>query len=101
MQRIVGAGLIGNHIRAHAAFHQLWHDIRGVAAQRDGDGAAFGGVFLDTRQGVIQRSGLFIHVAGTQTEIDAALLTFDVQRAGARQRRGQRLRATHAAQTGG
>ncbi|SQC38593.1 Uncharacterised protein [Klebsiella pneumoniae] len=57
--------------------------------------------FFDARQGVIQRGRLLIHVAGTQTEIDAALLTFDVQRAGAGQRRGQRLRAAHAAQTGG
>ena len=101
MQRVVGAGLVGDHIRAHAAFHQLRHDLRGVAAQRDGDSPAFGGVFLDTRQGVIQRSGLFVHVAGAQTEIDAALLAFNIQRAGAGQRRGQRLRAAHAAQPGG
>ena len=97
----MGAGLVGDHIRAYAAFHQFRNDIRGVAAQRDRDGAAFGGVFFDARQGVIQRSGLFIHVAGTQTEIDAALLAFNVQRAGACQRRSQRLCAAHAAQTGG
>ena len=101
MQRVVGAGLVGDHIRAHAALHQLRYDLRGVAAQRDRDGPPFGGVFFDARQGVIQRGGLLIHVAGTQTEIDAALLTFDIQRAGAGQRRGQRLRAAHAAQTGG
>ncbi len=50
VQRVVGAGLVGDHIRAHAAFHQLRHDLRGVAAQRDGDSPAFGGVFLDTRR---------------------------------------------------
>jgi urocanate hydratase len=34
-----------------------------------------------------------VHIAGAQTEIDAALLAFNVQRAGPGQRRGQRLRA--------
>jgi hypothetical protein len=46
MQRVVGAGLVGDHIRAHAAFHHLRHDIGGVAAQGDRDSPAFGGVFL-------------------------------------------------------
>lgn len=46
MQRVVGAGLVGDHIRAHAALHQLRYDLRGVAAQRDRDGPPFGGVFL-------------------------------------------------------
>ncbi|OQV66734.1 hypothetical protein AK51_02415 [Serratia nematodiphila DZ0503SBS1] len=46
VQRIVGAGLVGDHVRAHAAAHQLRQDFRRVAAQGDGDGFAFGGVFL-------------------------------------------------------
>ncbi len=69
--------------------------------QGDGDGFAFGGVFFDARQRVVQVVGLLVDVAGAQAEIDAALLAFDVQRAGAGQRRGQRLRAAHAAQAGG
>lgn len=101
MQRIVGAGLVGDHIRAHAAFHHLRHDIGGIAAQSDRDSPAFRSVFLDPRQRVVQRGGLLVNVAGTQTKIDPALLTFDIQRAGACQRRRQRLCAAHTAQTGG
>ncbi len=101
MQRIVGAGLVGDHIRAHAALHHLRHDIGGIAAQGDRDSPAIGGIFLDAGQRVIQRGGLLVNVAGTQTEIDPALLTFDIQRAGACQRRRQRLCAAHTAQTGG
>jgi hypothetical protein len=42
----VGAGLVGDHIRAHAAGDQFRHDLRRVAAQGDRDRFAFGGVFL-------------------------------------------------------
>jgi len=44
---------------------------------------------------------LLIDIAAVETEIDADLLAFDVQRAGASQGRGQRLGATHAAEAGG
>ncbi len=44
---------------------------------------------------------MLVDVAGFQAEIDAHLLTLDVQRARTGQGRGQRLRATHAAQAGG
>ncbi|MND28034.1 hypothetical protein D3C80_185100 [compost metagenome] len=97
----MGAGLVGDHVRAHAAFYHFRHDVCGVAAQRDRDGAAFGGIFLDAGQGIIQRRRLLVNVAGTQAEIDTALLALNVQRAGARQGRGQRLRTAHSAQAGG
>ena len=80
---------------------QFREDLGGVAAQGDGDRLAFGGVFGDAGQRVVQVRGLLVDIAGFQAEIDAALLAFDVQRAGARQRRGQRLRAAHAAEACG
>jgi hypothetical protein len=43
---------------------------------------------------------LFVQVARLQPEIDAALLAFDHQAAGAGEGRRQRLRAAHAAQAG-
>src|SRR3546814_19763838 len=43
----------------------------------------------------------FVNVAGTQAHIDAFLLAFDVEAAGAGQARGQRLGAAHAAEPGG
>jgi len=50
----VGAGLVGDHVRAHAAAYQFRQDLGSVAAQGNGDGTAFGGVFLDPRQGIVQ-----------------------------------------------
>ena len=101
MQRIVGAGLVGDHIRAHTALHQFRHNVGGVRTQRNGDRFTLASVFVDTRQRIVKRCRLLVHVTGTQTEIDAALLAFNVQRAGACQRRSQRLRTAHATQTGG
>ena len=97
----MGGGLVGHHVRAHAALDQLREDFRGVAQQGDGDGLAFGGVLGDARQGVVEVLGLLVDVAAGEAEVDAALLAFDVQRAGAGQGRGQRLGAAHAAETGG
>ncbi|VFS31349.1 Uncharacterised protein [Yokenella regensburgei] len=101
VQRIVRAGLVGDHVRAYAAFYQLRHDISRVAAQRDGHGFAFCDVFFDTRQRIVERGCLLIHIAGAQTEIDTALLAFNVQGTGTREGCRQRLRAAHTAQTGG
>lgn len=84
----MSAGLIGDHIRTHTTLHQFRNNVGRVRAQRNRNGFTLTGVFVDTRQRVIQRCGLLIHIAGTQTEIDTALLTFNVKRTRARQRRG-------------
>ncbi|MNC07675.1 hypothetical protein D3C75_552310 [compost metagenome] len=97
VKRIVSAGLVGDQIRAHAARHQFRDDIRRVTAQGNRDRFAFRGVFLNSGQRVVQAVGLLIHVAGAQTEIDSALLAFNVQGAGAREGGRQRLRAAHPA----
>jgi len=70
----VSAGLVGDQIRTDAARHQFRQNIRRVAAQGNRHGFAFRGVLFDARQRVIEVVGLFIDIAGTQTEIDAALL---------------------------
>lgn len=97
----MGAGLVGDHVRAYAAANQFRKDLGGIAQQGDGDGLAFGGVALDPRQGVVQVLGLLVDVATAQAEVDAALLALDVQRTGAGQGRRQRLGAAHAAKAGG
>ena len=94
MQRVVGAGLVGDHIRRTPRFSSV---ISAALPHSAIDGRP-SAVSSDARQGVSSEVAT-IHVAGTQTEIDG-LLTSDV-RSGAGQRRGQRLRAAHAAQTGG
>lgn len=97
----MGAGLVGDHVRAYAAANQFRKDLGGIAQQGDGNGLAFGGVALDPRQGVVQVLGLLVDVATAQAEVDAALLALDVQRTGAGQGRRQRLGAAHAAKAGG
>ncbi|MNE21737.1 hypothetical protein D3C80_1149090 [compost metagenome] len=101
MQRIVGAGLVGHQIRANAARDQFRDDIRRIAAQGNRHGFSLGRIFVDARQCVVQIVCLLIDIAGAQTEIDAALLAFNVQGTCARQRCGQRLCAAHAAQSCG
>src|SRR5690606_10439710 len=98
---VVGAGLVGDGVGSHAAFDQLREDFGGVAEQGDGSGFAGFGVFVDAGERVVEVAGLFVDVAGAQAHVDARLLAFDVEAAGAGQARGQRLRATHAAEAGG
>ncbi|MNX77150.1 hypothetical protein D3C86_1086760 [compost metagenome] len=94
------AGLVRDHVGAHIAAHEFRQDLGGIAAQRHGDRPAFPRVSGDARQRIVEVARLFIDVARAQTEVDAALLAFDVQRARAGQGGGQRLRAPHAAQAG-
>ena len=96
----MGAGLVSDHVRAYTTTNHFWQQFSSVPAQGDGNCFAFGGVFGDTGQRVIQVRGLLVDIASGQAEIDAALLAFDVQRAGAGQGGGQRLGTAHAAQTG-
>lgn len=93
MQGIVGAGLVGDHVRTHSSLHQFGHHIRRIGAQGNRYGLTFAGIFFDTHQRVIKRRRLFIDITGAQAEIDTALLTFNVQGTGASQRRRQWLRA--------
>ena len=97
----MGAGLVGDHVRAHAALDQFRQDFSRVAQQGDGDRLAFLGVFGDAGQRVVEVGGLLVDIAAVQAEIDADLLAFDVQRAGTGQGCGQRLSAAHAAETCG
>ena len=98
-------GLIGNDIGLQAAragaFHHLRQDLGGVAQQADGDRLFRPLRLFNQRQRLVQRVGFVIDIAGAQTKIDARFLTLDGQHAGARQHARQRLRAAHAAQTGG
>src|SRR3989344_1856272 len=101
VERVVSAGLVGDHVRAHAALDQFRQDFSGVTQQGDGDRLAFLGVFGDARQSVVEVFGLLVDVTAFQAKIDADLLAFDVQRACTGQGGSQRLRTTHAAQSGG
>ena len=55
-------GLVGNHIRDHAAQDQLVVNIRRIADQSDGDGLACRFLFLDQRHGFFEIIHDGIHI---------------------------------------
>ena len=79
MQWVVGTSLIRDHIWFDTAFNQFRQHIGGVTTQADRDSLTFGGIALNTRQGVIKVVSLFIQVAGTQAEVEARLPTLNIQ----------------------
>src|SRR3546814_3064683 len=101
MHGVVGAGLVGDGIGAHAAFDQPGQVFGGVAEQCDRFVFAGLGVPVDAGERVVEVGGLFVDVTGLQAHVDALLLAFDVEAAGAGKACGKRLRALHAAEAGG
>ena len=99
--RIVRRRLIGHHIRTHAATHQFRQHLGRVAQQPDRHRLAFAARPFDHRQRLVQRRGAHVEIAGLQPHLDPAGLAFDREQRCAGHRRGQRLRAAHAAQAGG
>ena len=105
VDQIMRRGLVSDQIGLDAAllcaFDQLGQNLRRIAKQADGHRFAARTVVLDQGQRVVQILRLFIEITRAQTKINAALLTLNVQRHRARERRRQRLCATHTAQTCG
>ena len=105
VDQIMRRGLVGDQIGLDAAllcaFDQLGQNLRRIAKQADGHRFTALTVMFNQRQRVVQILRLFVQIACAQAKINAALLALDVQRHRARERRRQRLCATHTAQTGG
>ena len=105
IDQIVRRGLVGHDVGPQAASadapHQFGQQLGRVAQQRHRARLLGRRVACDARQGVVQISGLLVHVTGLQPHVDAALLALDVQRTSPGEGGGQRLRATHAAETRG
>jgi len=99
VERIMRRRLIGHCIRTHATADQFGQHLRGIAQQGNRFGIASCRVARNPRQCIVNVVRLLIDVARAQAEIDTALPTLDVQRAGTGQTRRQRLRAPHAAQS--
>ncbi|EAR52350.1 hypothetical protein OG2516_07732 [Oceanicola granulosus HTCC2516] len=98
---VVGAGLVGDDVGAHAAPDQLGHQFGGVADQRHRLRLARRGPAPDHLERLVERAGLGVDVAGAQAEVGAALVALDGEAAGAGHHRGERLGAAHAAEPGG
>ena len=101
VDRVVGAGLVGDDIRTDAAAHQFGHDIGGVAEQADGHCVTRRAGFLDGRQSVVEIIDAAVEIAALQAPVDAARPALDGQHGRPGHRRRQGLGTAHAAETGG
>ena len=97
---VMGTGLVGNRIRAHAPADKLRKDNGRIAQQGDRLGFPCSGVLGDPRQCIVQIGRLLVDIPGAQAHLDTALLALDVEAARTGQTRGQWLRAAHAAEPG-
>ena len=93
--------LVGDHVGADAALEHFRKYVGGIAKQTDRHRASMLFGPFDDGQGVVDAFRLFVHVAGTQSEIDAVRIAFDGDTGCARHGRGERLGAAHAAESGG
>ena len=105
VDQVVGRGLVGDQVRAHAARLGPRTSSGSTSAALPSRPMDTGflalAVQLDQAQGVLQVRGLQVQVASAQAEIDVGLLAFHAQGDGAGQGRGQGLGPAHAAQAGG
>ena len=100
-QRIVGRGLVGHDVDRSAAGEQLREDIGGVAEQADGQGLVFVPGRDRAADGVADIIGLLVEVAVLDPPADPGLVAVHADGHAAVHGDGQRLRAAHAAQSGG
>ena len=98
---VVRGGLVGDHVRPHAAPDELRKHIGGIAEQADRDRLAIAAGRLDDGERLVERIGAPVEIAGLQAHLDAARLTFHREHRGAREGRGKRLGAAHAAEAAG
>ena len=101
VQRIVGAGLVGHGVRAHAARHQFRIDFGCVAEQADRDGRPVRAGLVDHGQRFVQIARTAVQIAGGEPHLYPARLALDREQGGVRHGRRQRLGAAHAAEPAG
>ena len=80
---------------------QLGQHLRGVAEHADRQAAALVAGLEGQLDRVVEVAGLDVEVAGLQAPVDAVLVALDADRDAVVHRDGQRLRAAHAAESGG
>ena len=101
VDEVVRRRLIGDHVGPHSAPDELRQDLRRVAEEADGHRAPGRARVADDRERVVEILRLAIEITGCEPHLDPALLAFDREHRRPRHRGRQRLRAAHAAQTGG
>ena len=100
VQRVVGRGLVGDHVDIDSAPRQLGQDLGGVAGEADRQRAPLAAGGIEPLQGVIEIGGSLVEIAGLDPALDPRDVDLDAQRSAAEHRDRQRLRAAHAAEAG-
>jgi hypothetical protein len=98
VDQIVRGRLVGDHVGAHAAPDQLGKDLRRVADEPDRARLARFAGGANARERVVEVARLLVEVARRKPHRDARRLALDREHRRAGHRRGERLRAAHAAQ---
>src|SRR4029079_6934988 len=100
IERVVRARLVGQHVGRHPARYQLGKNLCRVAHETDRQTALGVRRLTNPRQRFVETMCLAVAVTCFETLIDARLVDVDAEDRGIAHRRGERLRAAHAAESG-
>ncbi len=100
-ERIVRSGLLGDEIGDDAAAHELGVDVGRVRAHRDRDRLIARGALTHAGERSVEIVDALVDVLGREALLDARGIDLDAEAREARHRRGERLRAAHAAEARG
>ena len=101
VQRVVGGGLVGHHVRRDVACYQFGENVSGVGQQTNRDCLALRFGLFDQGQCLIERGGFLVQVAGLQAKVDPRLIHFTGQHGKTGHGGCQWLSTTHTAQPAG
>ena len=101
VDEIVRGCLVRDHVRPDAAPDQFRKNLSRVADQTDTDRASRSARLFHQRERIVEVPRLLVEIACPEPHFDARRLAFDREHRRARHRRGERLRAAHAAQARG
>ena len=101
VERIVGAGLVGDNVDLHAAADDFGEHVGAVADEANGECAAFATGQLAERERLVEILGQRVAIARFNAALDAAAVDLDGENHSAVEGDGERLRAAHAAHAAG
>src|SRR5882724_4082403 len=91
--------LIRQQIRDDTTFRELGDYVRAITSESNGNGLAFTHRILENTNGFIKIVDHDVAVAASQTLLDALRINIDAEERRAAHGRGERLCATHAAES--
>ena len=101
IDQVMRRGLVGHDVGDHAGREDLGIEIRGIAAEPDRQRLLRALRGANRGQRLVERGDLAVEIAVGQAAFDPLLVHLDAQDHCFGEAAGQRLRAAHAAKTGG